>query len=133
MAEFSDFEEPDSIPVLEVRVLDAAKKTSYRVRRLTNFPTAETVDDMKKGLKMFMPDIKPTYNWKIGYILDRNKKYTIETDGELLEAWGHFQRGYQMWLDPSPAKVVVAKNRTSTNAQGIISIGNHTGRSAIND
>ena len=69
---------------------------------------------------MFMPDIKSTDNWKIGYILDRNKKYTIETDGELLEAWGHFQRGYQMWLDPSPAKVVVAKNRTSTNAQGII-------------
>lgn len=120
MAELSDFEEVDVIPVLEVRVLDATKKTSYRVRRLTNFPSAETVQDMKNSLKMFMPDIKPTDNWKMGYILDRNKKYAIETDGELLDAWGHFQRGYQMWLDPSPPKVTAAKNQTTTNAQGII-------------
>ena len=40
-------EEQDMLPVLEVRVLDATKKTSHRMRPLTNFPTAESVQDIK--------------------------------------------------------------------------------------
>ena len=80
------FEEHDILPVLEVRVLDATKKTRFRVRRLTNFPVAETMDDMKSALQIFMPDI--------GYILDRNKKYTIETNGELQDACQEFKKGY---------------------------------------
>ena len=44
MAETLDIiDEQDMLPVLEVRVLDAHKKTSYRVRRLSQFPMAETV------------------------------------------------------------------------------------------
>ena len=40
MAEDLDIEE-DLVPVLEVRILDDTKKSSFRVRRLTNFPIAE--------------------------------------------------------------------------------------------
>ena len=87
--------------VLEVRVLDVTTQNSFRVRRLTNFPTAESLQDMKTMLQKFMPDIMHMDNLKIGYILDRNKKYTIETKCELSDAWQHFRNGYQMWLDPS--------------------------------
>ena len=112
------FEEHDILPVLEVRVLDATKKTRFRVRRLTNFPIAETMDDMISALQIFMPDITHAENWQIRYILDRNKKYTIETNGELQNACQEFKKGYQMWLDPSPLKPVVSKRQSGTSANG---------------
>ena len=119
MAETLDIiDEQDMLPVLEVRVLDAHKKTSYRVRRLSQFPMAETVIEMKTALEMFLPDIKHAENWQIGYILERNKKYTIETDAELQDAYQHFKEGFQMWLDPLPAKAVAAKKKTGVNAAG---------------
>ena len=67
---------------------------------------------------MFMPDIKDMENWQLGYVLERNKKYTIETDVELQDAFQHFKDGHQMWLDPMPAKAVAAKRRVDTNIQG---------------
>ena len=86
MAETLDLnDEQVMLSVLEVRVLDATRKTSHRLRRLTNFPIAETVQDLKAALQMFMPDIEHVENWQLGYVLERNKKYTIETDVELLE------------------------------------------------
>ena len=120
MSEMSDFEELDIILVLEVRVLDKTKKNSFRVRRLTNFPTAETLEDMKNALKMFMPDIQPAENWKIGYVFERNKKYLIESDVKLRDAIGHFQPGYQMRIDPSPGKTSSARNQTTASVQGLI-------------
>ena len=89
------------------------------MRRLTNFPTADTLEDMKKALKMFMPDIQPAENWKIGYVLERNKKYLIETDVELGDAVEHFQPGYQTWMDPSQEKASSARNQTTTSVQGL--------------
>ncbi len=84
MAENLDvLDERDVLPVLEVRVLDKNRKSSFRLRRFTNFPAAETVKDMKTALQLHMPDIKDVENWQIGYVLDRNKKYAIETDDEL--------------------------------------------------
>ena len=77
------FEEQDMLPVLEVRVLDCTKRSRIRVRRLTNFPITETMDDMESVLQIFMPDITHPENLEIGYVLDRNKKYAIETNGEL--------------------------------------------------
>ena len=35
-------------------------------------------------------------DWLLGYVLERNKKYTIETDCELVDAWQHFKNSYQM-------------------------------------
>ena len=99
------------IIIEKVRVLDAHKKTSYRVRRLSQFPMAETVIEMKTALQMFLPDIKNAKNWQIGYILERNKKYTIETHAELQDAYQHFKEGFQMWLDPLPAKAGAGKKK----------------------
>ena len=109
----------DMLPVMEIRISDAQKKTSFRVRRLKNFPVAETVEEMKSALQIFMPDINYVENWQLGYILDRNKKYTIETDGELRDAFDYVKRGYQMWLDPSPRKIGAPKRRANNiNGQG---------------
>jgi hypothetical protein len=113
MAAFDIFEEEDVLPVLEVRVVDATKKPSFRVRRLTNFPPAETVEEMKSALQIFMPDLKNVDNCKIGYVLDRNKKYSIETNVELQDAFQHLRNGYQMWLDPSPSKSTAKKQHRS--------------------
>ena len=112
-------EEQDMLPVLEVRVLDATKKTSHWMRPLTNFPIAESVQDIKSALKMFMPDLNEhVENWQLGYVLDRNKKYTIETDIDLRDAWQHFNNGYQMWLDPLPVKAAARKSQANVNAEG---------------
>ena len=62
-----------------------------------------------------MPDITHVADWQMGYVLDRNKKFTIETDGELNDAWQHFKNGYQMWLDPSPAKAAAKRKETAKN------------------
>ena len=43
----NDIDKQDMLPVLDVRVLDATKKSKFRVRRLINFPLAETMDEMK--------------------------------------------------------------------------------------
>ena len=116
MAEALDIEE-DMVPVLEVRILDDTKKSSFRVRRLTNFPIAENIDEMKSALQIFMPDVKHVENWQIGYVLERNKKYVIESTGELQHAWKHLKKGYQMWLDPSPIKV--GKKQSGSSIEGI--------------
>ena len=47
-----------NIPVLEVRVLDAIRKSSFRVRRLTNFPLVDTLNDLWKELATVLPDLK---------------------------------------------------------------------------
>ena len=63
-----------------------------------------------------MPDVKHVENWQIGYILDRNKKYVIESTGELQHVWRHLKKGHQMWLDPSPIKV--GKRQSSVSNEG---------------
>ena len=75
------FEETDILPVREVWVLDCTNKSRTRVKRLTNFPIAETMNDIKSSMQIFMQDITHPENWEIGYVLARNKKYTIETNG----------------------------------------------------
>ena len=123
MAEtFDNVFDQDMLPVLEVRVLDVTKKNSFRVRRLTNFPIAESLQDMKTALQKFMPDITHVDNLQMGYVLDRNKKYTIETDCELSDAWQHFKNGYQMWLDPSPAKAASKRKETPKNISGVYTV-----------
>ena len=112
-----DIDVQEALPVLDVRVLDATKKSKFRVRRLTQFPITETVHEMKSTLQAFMPDIEHVENWDIGYILERNKKYTIETNNELQDAYQEFQKGFPMWLDPSPVKLAASKKRGSTNVQ----------------
>ena len=91
-----DIDEQDMLPVLDVWVLDETKKSKFRVRRLTNFPLAETLDEMKSALQIFMPDIEHVENWEIGYILERNKKYAIETNSELQDAWQELKKGFPM-------------------------------------
>ena len=75
----------------------------------------ETIAVMKSALQMFMPDIADVDNWQIGYILERNKKYTIETNSELQDVLEEFKKGYQMWLDPSPVKPTASKRKSGRN------------------
>ncbi len=71
----NDIDEQDMLPVLDVRVLDATKKSKFRVRRLINFPLAETMDEMKSALKIFMPDIEHVE--KLRYRICIRKKQEI--------------------------------------------------------
>ena len=92
------------LPVLEVRVLDTARKSSFRVRRLTEVPVVHTLDEMKKILQKYLPDINHVENCQFGYVLERNKKYSIASGVELENAYQHFGAGFQMWLDPAIEK-----------------------------
>ena len=70
-----------------------------------------------------MPDLNEhVENWQLGYVLDRNKKYTIETDIDLRDAWQHFNNGYQMWLDPLPVTAAARKSQANVNAEGNLTI-----------
>ena len=62
-------------------------------------------------VEVFMPDIQHVKNWQLRYMLKRNKKYTIETDVELHDAFQHFRDEYQMWLDPIPTKAVQPREK----------------------
>ena len=53
-------------------------------------------------LKTVLPDIKHVKNFQFGYVMERNKKFTIGTNGELGKAMEYFEIGYQMWLYPTP-------------------------------
>ena len=64
-----------------------------------------------------MPDIEHVENCDIGYVLERNKKYTIETNGELQDACQEFKKGFPMWLDPSPVKPAASKKHGGTNVE----------------
>ena len=89
-----------NIPVLEVRVLDAIRKSSFRVRRVTNFPLVDTLNDLWKEWATVLPDLANVDKCQIGYVLDRNKKFAIDTDIDVKNAYDYFISGYQMWLDP---------------------------------
>ena len=97
-------DEDDLLPILEVRVLDMNRKSNFQVRKLTEFPIVENMKDLRSALSKYMPDIEHVENCMVGYVLERNKKYCIETNAELEKAYGHFKAGYQMWLDPTPVK-----------------------------
>ena len=89
-----------NIPVLEVRVLDAIRKSSFRVRRLTNFPLVDTLNDLRKEWAIVLPDLPNVDKCQIGYVLDRNKKFAIDMDIDVKNAYDYFISGYQIWLDP---------------------------------
>lgn len=105
------FSKQDTLPVLEVRVLDTTRKSSFRVRRLANLPIVHTLEEMKVTLELYLPDIKHVETCPVGYVLERNKKYSIGTDSELQNAYQHFKAVYQMWLDPTPIKRSAAAPR----------------------
>ena len=56
-----------NIRVLEVRVLDAIRKSSSRVRRLTNFPLLDTLNDLWKELATVLPDLANVDKCQIGH------------------------------------------------------------------
>ena len=95
---------PEFLPIVDIRVLDPVRKSSFRVRQLTKFPIVKTMAQMRKQLAHHLPDVQNVDTCQIGYVLDRNKKYSIGSDDELQKAFGHFRAGYQMWLDPTSLK-----------------------------
>ena len=115
------YDEQDIFPVFEVRVLDETKNTSFRVIRVTRFPVAENMQDMKAASQMLMPDIQHVEDWQLGYVLERDKKCTIETDVELHDAFQHYRDGYHANVVRSnPTKAVAAKRKIGTSVQGCI-------------
>lgn len=90
------------LPVLEIRVLDMRRKSSFRVRHLTDFPVVNTMDKLRKVLKILLSDIEHVEKCQFGYVMERNKKFTTGMDNELEKAFEYFKAGYQMWLDPTP-------------------------------
>ncbi|XP_028417255.1 uncharacterized protein LOC114541658 [Dendronephthya gigantea] len=110
---------PEIIPFLDIRVLDSVRKSSFRVRQLTQFPVVKTIGQMRKELIERLPDVKNVETCQLGYVLERNKKYSIGSDDELQKAFGHFRAGYQMWLDPASLtqNLIPAKTSTGKSAQ----------------
>ena len=109
---------PEFLPILDIRVLDPVRKSSFRVRKLTKFPVLKTICEMRKELTERLPDIKHVDTCQIGYVLERNKKYSIGSDDELQKAFDHFRAGYQMWLDPTSLKQIVNPQKTSPALSG---------------
>ena len=95
---------PETLPILDIRVLDLTRKSSFRVRQLKKFPVVKTIAQLRNELAERLPDLKHVQNCQFGYVLERNKKYSIGSDNELQTAFGHFRAGFQMWLDPTPLK-----------------------------
>ncbi|XP_028417958.1 uncharacterized protein LOC114542659 isoform X1 [Dendronephthya gigantea] len=113
----SNVESESVIPVLEVRVLDINKKTSFRLRRITEFPVNNTISELREALINNMPDVPHVDKSQFGYILERNKKFTIATDSELQKANEYFIAGYQMWLDPTPQQPSKKSSQAKSNPQ----------------
>ena len=98
---------PQVIPVVEVRVLDAAKKSSFKIRRSTNFPVVATVQEFRSALLVAFPDLaeiaQPCFS--VGYIAERNKKLSINSNLELESAYDALIGGYAVWMDPREAPI----------------------------
>ena len=94
--------------------MDTARKNSFRVRRLTEVPVVHTLDEIKKILQKYLPDINHVEIFQFGYVLERNKKYSIVSDVELQNAYQHFRAGFQMWLDPAIEKQSSTRPRGQT-------------------
>ena len=75
----------------------------------------KTLCQMRKKLAERLPDIKNVDTCQLGYVLERNKKYSIGSDGELQKAFGHFRAGYQMWLDPNSLTQTAKPAKMSTS------------------
>ena len=90
------------VPVIAVRVIDAAKKSSFKVRRYSNFPVVATVNEFRTALLGAFPDLSSIAQpgFPVGYVLERNKKFVIHSNLELESAYDAVLRGYEVWMDP---------------------------------
>ena len=89
----------ETLSISDVRVLDSAGQSSFRVRQLKKFPVVKAIGQLRKELAKQMPDIKHVENCQFGYVLGRNKKYSIGSDDELQTAFGHFRAGFRCgWI-----------------------------------
>ena len=57
-------------------MLDAAKKSSLKIRRSTNFPVVATVNEFRSALLVAFPDLAAIAqpDFSVGFVLEWNKK-----------------------------------------------------------
>ena len=108
---------------VEVRIIDQKKKSSFRVRRLSNFPVVETLRDFRAALLKAMPDLllneeDKEVEFAIGYIFQRNKKYAITTAKELVDGYAAAMDGFCFWADPHDYPLPTARESKSPTAAG---------------
>ena len=99
----------------EVKIIDGKKKSSFRVRRLINFPVVENLKEFREAILEAMPDLpcNSEAQFAIGYILDRNKKYSVTTERELADCYAAVLNGYSFWVDPHDFPQQVASAQES--------------------
>ena len=52
----------ETLSILDIMILDSARKSSFRVRQLKKFPVVKTIGQLRKDLAKQMPDMKHVEN-----------------------------------------------------------------------
>lgn len=107
------------ITIFEVNVIDARKKSSFNIRRLKDFPVASTIEIFRENIVKYLPDLAAVVvpNFRVGYVLERNKKFDINNKEELKEAFDQAINGYPFWIDPHESAEVISHARGSKGAK----------------
>ena len=85
---------------IELRIIDKKKKSSYKVHRLKEFPVVESLDEFRLVIERYFPDITANTNYEFGYFGERNKKFWVKTETELVEAYSMAIDGCALWINP---------------------------------
>ena len=87
--------------------MDEGKKSSYKTKRVVNFPVVETLRAFRAAVLEALPDlpqssseITETRAFSVGYIMERNTKFVITNAQELADAYAAALEGYCFWIDP---------------------------------
>ena len=94
--------EKQKIPVIEIRVLDPNKKSKFIARRASNFPIVSSLEKFRENIIHFFTDLESVAvpNFQLGYVAERNKKYSIRNTQELEKGYDNAVGGYPFWIDP---------------------------------
>ena len=107
------------LTVFELRVIDARKKSSFIVRRVKDFPVASTIEVFRENTVEYLPDLAAVVvpHFRVGYIVDGNKKTNINNNEERKEAFDQAAYGYPFWIDPHESAVIISHARSSKGAK----------------
>lgn len=70
-----------------------------------------TVKEFRSVLLLTFPDLAATVqpDFSVGYVLERNKKLSINSNLELESAYDALLGGYAVWLDPYKTSTIQSK------------------------
>lgn len=90
---------------VDIRILSAKKRSSYRTARIQNFPVAESCEDFRSQIQNSLPGERCVANFDFGYIDENKKKLWVNSDTELEDAYAAALGGNPLWIEPDHATV----------------------------